>query len=263
MKSKETNDRGYHADHPNMENPSSNIFQDEEYGDEREFIIFEMENSEENTVEKDARRKGATRETDLFKTRERGLRNTRGTVSVLNSNIRYKRDNQDVEIALTDLVDSAQQNLQNALALLPERHDARLEVPFTDPEEVDRYLDIAEREFRQALEYLDEQARKKGLHELKGQKHHFHGKHLSANSEDYLEAEDYALFEVVDEVLGIDLAPEESDRAYVCDVEDLGESVKEIFYDNQGQLDKARSQIPDSGYRGSHLETDEALQTKR
>jgi hypothetical protein len=220
-----------------------------------------MQNSEENIVEADARRKGATREVDLFKTTKRNLTNTRQTVSVLNSGIRHKRDNQDVEIALSDKVDSAQQNLENALTLLPGGYEGRLEVPFTDPEEVDRYLDIAEREFREALEYLDKQAREEGLHELEGQKHHFHGKHLSVNSEDYLDAEDYGLFEVVDKALGIDLAPENSNRAYVCDVENLGESVTETFYDNQGQLDAARSCLPDSGYRGSHLETHESIDT--
>lgn len=260
MKSKEINHRGYHADHPNMEDPTSEMVQKGGYEDEREFIIFEMEDSEENKVERDSRRVGSAKEIDLFKTVERGLRNTRDTVSVLNSNIEYKRNKQDMEVALPELVDSVQENLQKALTRLPGAHDGRVEVPFMDPDEADRYLDIAERGFREALEYLDKKAREEGLHQLEGQKHHFHGKYLSSNSQDYLDPEDYALFEIVDDALGIDLAPEDSDRAYVCDVEELGNEVNELFYDNDGELKRARAALPDTGYKAKHLDTDESLE---
>ncbi|MFB6244886.1 MAG: hypothetical protein ABEJ03_00910 [Candidatus Nanohaloarchaea archaeon] len=154
-------------------------------------------------------------------------------------------------------MDSAQENLRRAAKALPGHTEGRVDVPFTDPQEVDAYLDIAERLFREALEYLDEKARDSRLHEIEGQKHHYHGKYLTSNSEDYLDPEDHALFEIVDKALGVDLAPPESHRAYVCDPEEIEFS---LSHDNHGRLKRARSSLPDSGYEADHLETDEQLE---
>ncbi|MFB6244885.1 MAG: hypothetical protein ABEJ03_00905 [Candidatus Nanohaloarchaea archaeon] len=87
MKSKEVDHRGYHADHPEMVNPS--VPHIDEFDTERSFIIHEMTNSEENkTWSTDGSK--VRKEEDLFRTVQDDLRRTRKTVSVLDSNIRRK-----------------------------------------------------------------------------------------------------------------------------------------------------------------------------